>query len=465
MNRPFLFWQIWRAGHSKPPAIARIQQRRLGALLAFARARSPFYAHHYRQLAPAHTALEALPPVTKPMLMADFDGWVTDPAVTRAGIESFVADPALVGHLYLDRYAVYTTSGTSGTPGLFLHDRHTLAVYDLLWPLRGWLPWLGVRRLLAPLRPDFHEVFVVATGAHFGGAATAARLRHRYPWMAGRLPTLSVLQPLPELVRQLNRLQPDALTLYPTLLSLLLQEQRSGRLSIHPLLIVTSGEWLAPVVREEATTVFNCPVRDVYACSEFFYAAFTCAQGWLHANADWLILEPVDANYRPVPPGQPSATVLLTNLANRIQPLIRYDLGDSLTLRPEPCPCGNPLPALRVEGRQDEILTFATAAGSTVRVLPIALATAVETTDGVRRYQLIQTGPAALTIRLETVPGVERSQTWERVEARLREYLASQGLAGVIIEEAAEPPRRDLVSGKFRHVWSEVSVEEGSYAP
>ena len=53
--------------------------------------------------------------------------------------------------------------------------------------------------------------------------------------------------------------------------------------------------------------------------------AYDCGQGWLHVNSDWVILEPVEADYSPTPPGQASHTVLLTNLANRIQPIIRYD--------------------------------------------------------------------------------------------------------------------------------------------
>ena len=61
------------------------------------------------------------------------------------------------------------------------------------------------------------------------------------------------------------------------------------------------------------------------------------ARGSMHLNADWVILEPVDRAYRPVPPGVMSHTVLLTNLANRVQPIIRYDLGDSVVIEPDPC--------------------------------------------------------------------------------------------------------------------------------
>ena len=86
----------------------------------------------------------------------------------------------------------------------------------------------------------------------------------------------------------------------------------------------------------------------MFAASEFQAIAIECEQEWLHVNSDWVILEPVGVDHQPTPLGEPSHTVLLTNLANRVQPLIRYDLGDSVLARPDPCPCGNPLPAIRV---------------------------------------------------------------------------------------------------------------------
>ena len=72
--------------------------------------------------------------------------------------------------------------------------------------------------------------------------------------------------------------------------------------------------------------------------------AFDCRYGNLHLNADWVILEPVDAALRPVPPGTPSHSTLLTNLANRVQPILRYDIGDSVTMLPDPMSMRKPAP-------------------------------------------------------------------------------------------------------------------------
>ncbi len=71
---------------------------------------------------------------------------------------------------------------------------------------------------------------------------------------------------------------------------------------------------------------------------------------------DGCIVELVDADDRPVPPGTPSAAVLITSLENRLQPLIRYRLTDSFVQQP-PVE-GHGYLRARVQGRSDEVLHF-----------------------------------------------------------------------------------------------------------
>ncbi|WP_433432005.1 hypothetical protein [Nonomuraea sp. CA-141351] len=101
----------------------------------------------------------------------------------------------------------------------------------------------------------------------------------------------------------------------------------------------------------------------------------------------------MDAQYRPMPPGQPSHTVLLTNLANHVQPILRYDLGDAVLLRPDACPCGNPGPALRVQGRAADPLTFPLPGGGPVALAPLPLATLLKAVPGLELFQIVQTEP------------------------------------------------------------------------
>jgi putative adenylate-forming enzyme len=388
--------------------------------------------------------------------MDQFDAWLTDPAVTRTQVEAFTADKSQVGQDFLDRYSVWTTSGTTGSPGIFLHDQAARSVYDQLILLRGVPGWLSPRTLAGLLRRPFGIAFLITTGAHFAGEAFAENARNRSPWLSSRFRIFSVLAPMSELVAQLNQFRPAVLAGYPTALWMMANQKQQGKLDIAPRLLMSTSEWLDPTARATIERTFTAKLNDMYGASEFPCIAFTCKHNRLHLNQDWVILEPVDDAFQPVPPGKPSHTVLLTNLANRIQPIIRYDLGDSLTMLPEPCPCGSRLPALRVEGRQDEILSLASPQGGRIQLLPMALATVVEETPGVMRYQIIQTAPEALKIRFDTVSGADQAQVWQAAAYRMQQYLAGQGLPSVRVMKGDQPPQRDPTTGKLRQVYADM---------
>jgi phenylacetate-coenzyme A ligase PaaK-like adenylate-forming protein len=455
-DRPHLVrdaWDVWRATRGDPLSLAQRQRARLAALIAFAKARSPFYRKRYGHLFGPVPDLQSLPPVTKQELMENFDEWVTDPAVTRDGVERFASDRNLIGTRYLGRYIVFATSGTTGRPAVFVHDRGAATVYLALGLVRRFLPLLSPRTLRAIIGGGLRTAAIVATGGHFTSSVIDGLARRRFPRLSGGTRTLSLLAPLPDLVRELNGFRPAILGSYPTAMAVLAGEQEAERLRIAPALALTGAEWLSPASRERISSSFRCPVRDTYAASEFMGIAFDCGRGRHHLNADWLVLEPVDASFRPVPAGRMSYTTLLTNLANRVQPIVRYDLGDSVTEIPGSCPCGSPLPAIQVEGRRDEILHFRSSNGKTVPLLPMALATVVEETPGVGSYQLLQTGPVHMRIRLAEAPGHDRTRVGNGVAGRLREFLSTQGLKEVVVEVTEERPVRDPAGGKLRQIF------------
>jgi phenylacetate-coenzyme A ligase PaaK-like adenylate-forming protein len=144
--------------------------------------------------------------------------------------------------------------------------------------------------------------------------------------------------------------------------------------------------------------------------------------------------------------------VLLTNLANRVQPLIRYDLGDTVTMHEAPCACGSAFPALSVEGRCDDTLLMPLARGGQAAVVPLALATVLEEEAHVHDFQVVQTTSGALKVRL----GSEEAAAAGAVRRALRAYFRAMGFADVKLDVGGQAPRRDRVSGKLRRVVREV---------
>jgi len=182
---------------------------------------------------------------------------------------------------------------------------------------------------------------------------------------------------------------------------------------------------------------------------------YECNHSRMHINADWVIFEPVDADHNPIPAGQLSDRTLITNLANRVMPIIRYELGDRVTLLPEKCDCGITLPIIKVEGRTDETLRFKSPSGGLIPVLPLAIWSVLKETPGVLKFQAIQTSLNELKIRLEPKHAEDSEAVWKRVCVNARDYMTQQGLDNVKVVRAAEPPMRDPKSGKFRNVWAE----------
>jgi phenylacetate-coenzyme A ligase PaaK-like adenylate-forming protein len=280
------------------------------------------------------------------------------------------------------------------------------------------------------MRRGVRQAAVFATGGHFLSTTMFERRLRARPFRRRIARFFSVLDPLPELVAALNEFQPVLLGTYASALAALTEEQEAGRLRIRPLVISSGGELLLPTTRSRAEAAFGCPVAETYSASEATPLALPCRRGRLHVNSDWFVVEPVDASDAPVPAGQRSDSVLLTNLANYVQPIIRYRLGDSVVLGAQPCGCGSVLPTIRVEGRTDEILRVPRAGGGEVVLVPMGVATVVEETPGVRRYQVLQTARAALTVRLEPEPGTDRAEVWARARAHLSDFLRARAQRG-----------------------------------
>ncbi len=260
------------------------------------------------------------------------------------------------------------------------------------------------------------------------------------------------------MVTDLNRFQPTLLISFPSIALSLAREQQAGRLNIQPFNIFLGAETLEDSARVEIEQAFSySKVWDIYSANEFPYMAFNCRHNWLHVNEDWVILEPVDEAYQPTPVGQRSYSTLMTNLVNRIQPYIRYELEDRILVRPEPCPCGNRFAAIRVEGRTSEVLTFSNRRGEEVNLAWIMLYIAITLDTGIKRFQLVQIAPKRLRVRIEVPKGQDSDATWDQALRQLDELIMSNDVTGVEYIRDPSPVAVDPRSGKFRHIWRDFT--------
>lgn len=443
---------LWRAEREGAAGLARRQEARFKATLADARSSSRYYRRSYRNLPADGLVLSDLPVVTKSELMSAFDDWVTDADITRCAIVDFISDPARIATPFCGKYFVCTSTGTTGYPGIFVYDPGAIEIYRSINFARIAQTWLGPVDFWRMAVRGFRWASVLGTGGHYVGAGWVELERKRDVMRASAFRVFSVQQPLDQLVAALNGFEPAMLTAYPSALELLAEELTAGRLKIKPVILECGGETLAEDMRAHISLAFGCPLRSTYSASECLPIAYSCDHNWLHINSDWVILEPVDEDFRPTRPGIPSHTVLLTNLANRVQPLIRYDLGDSIVQRGSPCPCGSHLPAIRVIGRQDDIMKLRATNGKIIKILPLAIGTVVEEIPDVLRSQIVQEGPTSLRLRLTLSEPADVEKTWREATTKLQDYLVEQGVGNIAIARAPEPPQQADKFGKFRQV-------------
>ena len=134
----------------------------------------------------------------------------------------------------------------------------------------------------------------------------------------------------------------------------------------------------------------------------------------------------VDEQNRPVAAGTTGFKVLLTNLVNHAQPLIRDQLTDAVTLAAD----GR---IATIEGRSDDTLLLPGKDGSQVAVHPLRLTSPFTRLRAVRSYQFVHDGE---TLQVRVVLDPDAPQ--DTLEVVRRELLATLDRAGAEIPVRAE---------------------------
>jgi len=413
--------------------LERHQEARLDELLTFARARSPFYRELHGGLEKA--PFDALPVVSKAMLMDQFDRVVTDPLLHRAEIDAHLTTAG--DGPYLGRYWVTATSGSTGRPGLFLFDRtewaHVLASFSR-GPDYAGLPTGPTHRT--------RTAIVSSTNPMHMSSRVGATLRSPF------VPTLRLdaIAPLAEIVERLNTFRPAMLVAYASMAGVLADEQLAGRLRVRPRAVMVSSEVLTDAARHRVESAWRRGVLfEQYAATEGAGLAAECQQHrGLHLFEDLSIVEVVDEGNQPVPPGTFGAKVLLTVLWSRTQPLIRYELNDSLRMSADPCPDGRLTRLIdAIQGRTEDTLHLLGTNGANIAIHPNVIHNVF---DGalVGAWQVVQQSDGLRVLVAEPRPGFDAAALGER----LRVGLIIQGALStlVLVEQVAAIPR--TLSGK-----------------
>lgn len=322
------------------------QDRQVKNLIRCVLPQSPFYREHFSGYDISNW--RTLPTSNKTLMMEHFD------QINTVGIKKSEAfNLALKAEENRDftscirEIAVGPSSGTSGNRGLFLVSPEERA---------AWAGALLAKILPGSLLQKHRMALFLRSNSRLYTTLNSKRMVFEY---------FDLLIPIEKHIDRLHTFNPSLLLAPPSLLRILAENIRQGKLKLNPIKIISIAEVLDPLDEQFIESQFNQKIHQIYQCTEGFLAT-TCQYGTLHLNEDLVVIEKeyLDKSARKFSP-------IITDMNRHTQPMIRHRLNDILTESKTPCPCGSIFTALEsIEGRCDDLF-YGFSKNDPVTLIPI----------------------------------------------------------------------------------------------
>ena len=418
---------VYRDTRFRRSDFEQLMQRKLTRLLSWAKDHVEFQKPRLAHVDLHAPDMNCIQPTMKSEMMQFFDRTIADQAFSWDDIQTVEQDTVSDMPILNRKYLVSRTSGTNGEAGCFVHDMAAwsrLRAVSLTRTMRGRLSPLNLARFSFGRR--CRMAFIItdcrySTSRHAGFS----------PMKLGKLYTdvrlFPIATPLNELIESL--IQPHYVHAHPTVFESIAQRKvDDNSVQFAPELLSFSSEALLPGAAKTIRDAFPQSIqRSIYATTECLPLAHACEHGKLHWNMDSRLLEPVSADGTPTTPGEFSDHVLITNLENLCQPLIRYRLDDSIRILPEPCPCGRPLPVIEVQGRSDDRFMFVDESGCEVVVPPIPVTLPLHKVDDLVQFQIVQESLNRVKVVCIKRSGTDAEKLKSEIDCELRGGLTPYG--------------------------------------
>ncbi len=410
-----------------PAQLEALQVQRLQRLLSHAQAKVPYYRNLFAERGfdaakvGSIAELQRLPFLTK--------------AVIRQHTDALKAQDA-------QGLARFNTGGSSGEPLIFFIGSERVS-HDVAAKWRA-TRWWDV---------DIGDPEVVVWGSpiELGTQDRIKQLRDAL-MRTELLPAFEMSDAkLDAFVAAIRKRRPRMLFGYPSALSHIARHAEKRGIAMDDLGIqvaFVTSERLYDEQRATIARVFGCRVANGYGGRDAGFIAHECPAGGMHITAEDLIVELVDRDGRPVADGTPGE-IVVTHLATRDFPFIRYRTGDVAVRDAAPCSCGRGLPLLReIQGRTTD---FVVAADGTV-MHGLALIYVIRDLAGVQSFKIVQESKTATRVLLVVDAAFDPANR-DAIAAGFKRRLGDA--VDVTVELVDSIPAEK--SGKFRYVVSHVA--------
>ena len=362
---------------------------------------------------------------------------LTTKTVIRENTDVLKADDA-VG---LSRF---NTGGSSGEPLIFYIGKKRVS-HDVAAKWRA-TRWWGV---------DIGDPEIVVWGSPIElGAQDKLRMVRDKLLRTYLLPAFEMSsEKVAGFIDEIQRIKPKMLFGYPSALAhIASQAEKTGEKldNLGIKVAFVTSEKLYDHQRQMIERVFVCPVANGYGGRDAGFIAHECPEGNMHITAEDIIVEIVDSKGLVLPKGE-SGEIVVTHLATRDFPFIRYRTGDVGVLGTENCACGRGLPILKeIQGRTSD---FIIAQDGTV-LHGLALIYVLRDIEGLEEFKIIQHTKDKTEIKLLT-----NNQYSKENEKVIIDSFKNRLGQTVEIDIQYVPKIEKEKSGKFRYVVSHVKTD------
>jgi phenylacetate-CoA ligase len=390
----YYFYRLHRNLSLSGSELAEQQRKRLVAMVRHACEKVPLYHRKLDSVGVKADEIRSVEDLSK------------IPVTTKAEIQSSPLSDVLASGVKLDECVHVHTSGSTGRPLDVYLDR---SANDYRFALMARTYWED------GLRP-WHKMAIIHYPSTRRGYSTP-----KYPGLVRRL-HISMFDDIDKQLSVLSEYRPDFLESYPSSLLPLAHACVERGIRIRPNLILTGSELLLPGDAEAIRSVFGCDSVDDYGCLEIGPLAWECREhAGYHMNVDGAVMEFLDKDGEQVAAGE-RGEIACTSLVNYSMPLIRYLIDDQGVASNDECPCGRPLPLMKmVEGRKDDFLTATD--GKIVSPLVFCYMWYLGYPQGVSQFRVVQETRDRLTIQLEGLKNTLDEKTADDARRKIREIL------------------------------------------
>lgn len=412
--------------------VQALHEQLFQAQLDYVLANSQFYQHKFGRVREELTDLASLSEL---------------PFTTKDEIrESLLARPPLGLHAAADLsdiVQIQSSSGTTGMPTFVAATKEDLATWDSM----------GARVFHANgFRPGDWVMHAYAMGRGFvGGLVNIEHLQH----LGCCVIPLGAESGTERLLQAIDHLKPVAMCATPSMVSHLgtaameVLGKPATELSVRKISVGGEPGAGVPAIRQKMEFLWNADVRDMMGGADFgstYWAEcdakdgmHLCSQAALHVE----LIDPDTLEPRPIEAGA-TGELVYTTLARRATPLIRYRMGDIVTVSATDCACGRTSYKIKAHGRADDMLIV-----RGVNVFPTAIKDLVTQfapdTTGYLKIDLDFEGystyePLQLRVEVAEDSRRDRAELINALEASIRNRLTVRTVVTLVDEGSIERP-------------------------